>query len=54
MEYYIKNIRYTDEYLNGELIFTNSGHVAVGYKFFNNHLSNIDGSMIYLALVVQV
>ena len=48
VEYYIKNIRYTDEYLNGELIFTNSGHVAVGYKFFNNHLSNIDGSMIYL------
>lgn len=48
VDYYIKNIRYTDEYLNGELIFTNSGHVAVGYKFFNNHLSNIDGCMIYL------
>lgn len=32
--YYIENIGYTDEYLSGELIFTNSGHIAVGNKFF--------------------
>lgn len=46
--YYIKNIGYTDEYLGGELIFTNSGHLAVGNKFFENHLNEISGSIIYL------
>lgn len=46
--YYIKNIEYTDEYLGGELIFTNSGHIAVGNKYFENHLQEISGSVIYL------
>lgn len=46
--YYIKNIGYTDEYLGGELIFTNSGHIAVGNKYFENHLQEISGSVIYL------
>lgn len=46
--YYIKNIGYTDEYLGGELIFTDSGHIAVGNKYFENHLHEISGSIIYL------
>lgn len=46
--YYIKNIGYTDDYLSGALIFTDSGHLAVGNKFFEKHLNEISGSMIYL------
>lgn len=45
---YIKKLGFTDEFLDGELFVTDSGRIAVGHKFFENHLEDIDGCVVYL------
>ena len=46
--YYIKQIGYTNDYLTGRIICSDSGYVVVTYKFFEKYLSSLNTSIIYL------
>ena len=44
----VRELEYTDEFLEGNLIITESGYVAVGSRFIEKKLGRIDGSIIYI------
>ena len=46
--YYIQKIGYTDDYLSGRIVCSDSGYVMVTHKFFDKYLDNIESSVIYL------
>ncbi|MCQ4022807.1 zinc ribbon domain-containing protein [Ruminococcus sp. zg-924] len=46
--YYIQNLGYTNDYLTGRILCSDSGYVMVSYKFFEKYLENLDSSIIYL------
>lgn len=46
--YYIKNAKYTYDYLSGNIICTNLGRVAITYKFIDEYIGSMNNSFIYL------
>lgn len=46
--YYIQNLGYTNDYLTGRILCSDSGYVMVSYKFFEKYLEDLDSSIIYL------
>lgn len=46
--YYIQNLGYTNDYLTGRILCSDSGYVMVSYKFFEKYLDNLNSSIIYL------
>lgn len=46
--YYIKQIGYTNDYLTGRIICSDSGYVVVTYKFFEKYLTSVNSSIVYL------
>ena len=46
--YYIEKIGYTNDYLTGRILCSDSGYVMVSYKFFEKYLEDLSSSVIYL------
>ena len=46
--YYIEKIGYTNDYLTGRILCSDSGYVMVSYKFFEKYLEDLSSSIIYL------
>lgn len=46
--YYIQNLGYTNDYLTGRILCSDSGYVMVSYKFFEKYLEDLSSSIIYL------
>lgn len=46
--YYIKNAKYTVDYLSGSIVCTNLGRIAVTYKYIDDNIGSLENSFIYL------
>lgn len=46
--YYIKNAKYTWDYLSGNIVCTNLGRIAITHKYIDEHVGSLDNSFIYL------
>ena len=46
--YYIQNLGYTNDYLTGRIVCSDSGYVMVTSKFFEKYLHNLKSNIIYL------
>lgn len=47
--YYIKNLKYTQDYLSGRVICTNYNQLAIGSAFVSKYVGNMNNSFLYLA-----
>ncbi len=46
--YYIKNIKYTGDYLSGRIVCLSSGNIGVTSKFFTKYLPQMSNTLVYL------
>ncbi|MBQ6845721.1 MAG: S-layer homology domain-containing protein, partial [Oscillospiraceae bacterium] len=46
--YYVKNIKYTGDYLSGRIVCLSSGNIGVTSKFFTKYLPQMSNTFVYL------
>ena len=46
--YYIKNAKYTDDYLTGRIVCTSLGRLAITDKFIDKYISSMNNSFVYI------